>query len=119
MGNELMTEIGSRCRPEFKQDLSYRIKSRIENKIRKIFDESKKINQIECEFPCSSNLNWIILDSEEDKHFINYGDFKEKCQIVPLRKILKMLIQVKDGQYHTLFVKKTLQNKKKYKKNTK
>ena len=131
---KLMNEIKSKCRTELKQNLSYRIKSRIENKICKAFDKNKKKNKIMFQCPDSSEVDWILLDSNKDNHILKYAgrpiiEYNNalennernvvKYQNVPLRKLLDMLIRVKDGKYYTFFVKGRTPYKKKYKKKAK
>lgn len=99
---KVMSEIGSGCKPENIQKLSYRIKSKIKNKLK---DISKY------RLPAPQDTNWVLIDpnweSNADRYLSHYQKFE-------FEKFFDMLISVKNGYYFTYFqkVNKNLQKPK-------
>ena len=97
--NRLMNQIKSNCKPEIRQILSYRIKSKIKAKLKKIAPSR---------IPLEDN-NWVIIDKDAKKgftntvHDINGNALELMFQNFDFERYFSMLISVKDGYYYTDF----------------
>lgn len=95
--NKLMTEIKSNCKPELKQTLSYRIKSKIKTKLKKV-----TVNHI----PLEGN-EWILLDRKANHPaniVYNFNGEALHHQYFDFERYFNILISVKDGYYYTEFM---------------
>ena len=96
----LMRQIDSKCNPEKKKAFSYRIKSKIKNKLKKAIQEKYP----DFCMPLPSEVGgWNLIDyeySNEDKCKIITGDPRHYFDF---EKYFKLLINVKDGYYYTDF----------------
>ena len=107
--NKLMSEIGSRCQEEMKQPLSYRIKSKIKNKLKKALENECPDNMIP--FDPEEN-DWYVFN--KDWQFtIKYpqgrngsmGPALHYQQFYSIDDIFTPFIYVKDGFYSTKYQK--------------
>lgn len=100
---KVMKQIGSKCKTDLYKELSYRIKNKINSKIKKAFKEqypdfciplpheNNGYELIDYEYEYNSNECQII--NGNSKHYFDFD------------KYFKLLISVKDGFYFTDFYK--------------
>lgn len=99
--NKLMEEISSKCKIELRQKLSYRIKSKIKNKLKKGWEEY---------LPSYKQVEWMILDNSYEHNECRTVDANSKkhygFQYCDFETAFSMLISVKNGYFYTSFRKK-------------
>lgn len=99
--DNLMKQIGSKCKKEFRQKFSYRIKSKIKNKLKKGWEDY---------LPSYNEIEWMILDKKyehnEGNCIDNKGNKHHKFQYCDFETAFDNLISVKKGRFCTQFRKK-------------
>jgi hypothetical protein len=90
---KIMKQIQSRCKPEDMQKLSYRIKSKIKNKLKVVSPRR---------LPAPDEVDWILIDRNWETNRDEYTQLH--YQHFDFNQYFDMLIRVKDGYYYTDFI---------------
>lgn len=99
--DKLMRQIHSKCEDELRQKLSYRIKSKIKNKLKKNWNDY---------LPSYNQVEWMVLDNSYEHNecicISPDGSRHSQFQYCDFETAFNMLITVRDGFYYSEFRKK-------------